>query len=517
MNKQTIITCLRGTIGRWLKGKAIVLPVLVLILPLSPWRGVRCEAAGQTQTKTATITGYSPALKDSTVTECSVENVRVASDTVIGGHFTLTVPVEGLTKSYLFLEGEGCPNHLMTIWLIPGVDVKVTGTDCLYPLWKVDSPVPEQQTLSRITEYGRDTLAEMLRLGLANAPWEEEKAVYMKYLKQTMDILPSLPVDAASLDELEEVAMMARNYQKDFPYMEQLKELEAFTAARAPKGFEEQLALIHTQVYPPHVLQVGEEAIDAELTDMQGQKHHLAEMFGQPGRYVLLDFWSLGCYPCRISEPEMRWVYEQSQGKLEIIGINQDKLSAWQEDNFSKSIAWKNWNDGKIGKADVENHYCDMKAIPYYVLISPDKSILWKGAGYGAGWFLGMAEAISGPKQDNTANLQLAVRSIGIKPDATTISFRYYGQEGYWFRIVKDSYLEANGKKCKVTAADGITLDTEIYPKEKATTVTEGVMGKLLFTDFTLTFEPFDTMPATFDFKEGDGEGAFVIRNITIE
>jgi len=31
MNKQTIITCLRGTIGRWLKGKAIVIPVLVLV------------------------------------------------------------------------------------------------------------------------------------------------------------------------------------------------------------------------------------------------------------------------------------------------------------------------------------------------------------------------------------------------------------------------------------------------------------------------------------------------------
>ena len=212
----------------------------------------------------------------------------------------------------------------------------------------------------------------------------------------------------------------------------------------------------------------------------------------------------------------MREVYDKMQGKLEIIGINQDKLSAWQEDNFSKSIAWKNWNDGKMGKADVENHYCDMKAIPYYVLISPDKRILWKGAGYGAGWFLGMAEAISGPKQDNTANLQLAVRSIGIKPDATTINFRYYGQEGYWFRIVKDSYLEANGKKYKVTAADGITLDENNYPKEKATTTTEGIMGKLFYTDFTLTFEPFDTIPATFDFKEGDGEGAFVIRNITI-
>ena len=52
MNKQTIITAL-----------------LVLILPLSPWKGVRGEAAGQTQTKTATIIGYSPALKDGTVAE----------------------------------------------------------------------------------------------------------------------------------------------------------------------------------------------------------------------------------------------------------------------------------------------------------------------------------------------------------------------------------------------------------------------------------------------------------------
>ena len=468
-------------------------------------------------TKTATITGYSPALKDGTVAESTVDNVRVATDTVQSGRFILTVPVEGLTKSYLFLEGEGCPNHLMTIWLKPGVDVKVTGTDCLYPLWKVDSPLSEQQTLSRITEHGYDTLAEVLRLSLANAPWDEERSVYMKYLKQTMDILPSLPVDAASLDELEDVAMMARNYKKDFPYMEQLEELEASTAARAPKGFEEQLAQIHTQVYPPHILQVGEEAIDAELIDMQGQKHHLAEVLGQPDRYVLLDFWSLGCGPCRMAEPEMRRAYEQSQGKLEIIGINQDKFSAWQEDNFSKNIAWKNWNDGKMGKGDVENSYCDVKAIPYYVLISPDKHILWKGAGYGVGWFMGMVCAINGPKQDNTANLQIAIRQVVVDARGTTISFRYYGQEGYWFRIAKDSYLEANGKKYNLKEASGITLDENTYPKLKASEITEGVMSKLFFTDFTLTFEPFDTIPTTFDFIEGDVQGAFVIRNVSVE
>ncbi len=125
--------------------------------------------------------------------------------------------------------------------------------------------------------------------------------------------------------------------------------------------------------------------------------------------------------------------------------------------------------------------------------------------------------AINGPKQDNTTNLQFAIRQVNADVNSTTISFRYYGQEGYWFRIVKDSYLEANGKKYKLTAADGITLDENNYPKLKAAATTEGILGKLYFTDFTLTFEPFDVIPSVFDFKEGDREGAFAIRNITIE
>jgi hypothetical protein len=130
---------------------------------------------------------------------------------------------------------------------------------------------------------------------------------------------------------------------------------------------------------------------------------------------------------------------------------------------------------------------------------------------------MGLISAINGPKQDNTTNLQFAIRQIDVDASGTTVSFRYYGSEGYWFRIAKDSYLEADGKKYKVTAANGITLDENNYPKMKASAITDGIMDKLFFTDFTLTFEPFDIIPTTFDYKEGDGEGAFVIRNVSVE
>ena len=488
MNKQTIITALLALVAM----------------------------TGQAQTKnTAIVKGYSPALEDSTVVNIYIDNMSAASDTVFGGRFTLTVPVEKLTESRLFLMGKGCPNYLSTLFLSPGVTVSLTGTDCLHPLWKVDSPVPEQQTINRIMEHNSEAIREYLLIELDDASWNKMLPIYMKMLKQTLDILPSLPVDAASLTKLEGVAHTAKN-MKDFPYMQQLKELEASTAARAPKGFEKELAMIHAFVYPSHVQQVGEEFVDAELFDMQGNTHRLSEAFAD-GRHILLDFWSLGCGPCRMAEPEMREVYERMKDRLEIIGINRDNPSTWQENDWSRKIVWPNWNDGKMGKGGVENLYCDEDAIPYYVLLSPDGRILWKNVGYGVGWFLGMAEAISGPKQDNSANLQLAVRHIDVNSDGTTVSFRYYGKKGYWFRVVSDSYLTANGKKYKVTTADGIKLEENNYPQVKASSATEGIMEDMYYSNFTLTFEPFDTIPETFDFKEGDGQGAFVIRNISLK
>ena len=60
------------------------------------------------------------------------------------------------------------------------------------------------------------------------------------------------------------------------------------------KGFEQEA------VDTLHILEVGEKAVDAELFDMQGNKHRLYEAFAD-GRYVLLDFWNLGCGASGIS------------------------------------------------------------------------------------------------------------------------------------------------------------------------------------------------------------------------
>lgn len=469
---------------------------------------------GLAQTKTATVTGYSPALKDGTLVLAGTGTIGNVVDTVQAGRFAFTLPVEELTEGFLGFIGDGCPNFNLTLFLRPGVTVKLTGNDCFYPLWNVESPLPEQQTQSRITELCRDVVTELMQMDLAHAPWADREVVEMKWMKQQMDILPSLPVDAATIRALWGISMTAKN-TKDFPYMEQLKNLEKTIAARAPKGFEETLAEIHNYVYPPRLLQVGDEAVDAELFDMQGQKHHLFEAFSN-GKYVLLDFWGIGCGPCMMSEPEMREVYEKMKDKLEIVAINQNKLSEWQKHEFSKRIVGKNWNNAM---KDISSKYCDMGAIPYYVMISPDKRILWKGMGYSPGLFLGLADVVNGfdIKQDNSANFNLSIRKVEANANGTTVSFRYYSHKDYWFRIAKDSYLTANGKKYKLTAADGIKLDVDNFPEVNDFTAKEDYIGEINYSDFTLTFEPFDTIPTNFDFIEGDVEGAFVIRNVSVK
>jgi len=470
--------------------------------------------AGQAQTtKTVTITGSSPALKDGTLVVAGTGMSLSVVDTVQSGRFAFTLPIEELSAGYLLLEGEGCPNYSFSLMMKHDVTIKLTGTDCLYPLWKVESPIPEQQTMNRITEHCRDAIKEFIQIG-QKKDWNKLDSINVVLMKQQMDILPSLPVDAASLNYLWRISRPLKN-MKDFPYMEELKNLEKSFAARAPKGFEDQLAEIHTYIYPPHVLQIGEEAVDAELFDMQGNKHHLLEGLSD-GRYLLLDLWGIGCGPCRMSEPEMREAYGRMKDKLEIVGICQDDLSTWKTNDFSKSIVWKNWNDGKKGSS-IASRYCDEGAIPYYVLISPDKRIIWKAVGYQPGYFLGMAETFNCPKQDNSSNLGLVVRHVDAYAEGTKVSFRYYTKKGYWFRIAKDSYLTANGKKYKLTAADGIKLDVDNFPEVNDFTAKEDYIGEINYSDFTLTFEPFDTIPITFDFIEGDVEGAFVIRNVSVE
>ena len=105
------------------------------------------------------------------------------------------------------------------------------------------------------------------------------------------------------------------------------------------------------------------------------------------GKYILLDFWHLGCGPCNDAIPETIELHKNNQELLTIIGINlisDGKL--WIEKTKKEGISWINLSDGKGTYAGVSAKY-GILGLPTYFLINPEGIIIEKWMGYWDGVF----------------------------------------------------------------------------------------------------------------------------------
>ena len=359
-----------------MKNKTIITLLLSLVL-----------MTGLAQTKTATVTGYSPALKDGTLVFAGTGSSAHLVDTVQAGRFAYTLPVEEFTESNLIFLGEGCPNSYALIFLRPDVTVNVTGTDCFFPLWKVESPLPEQQTQNRLTEYCHDVLTERMKMDLANAPRANKDSVMMIWMKQQMDILPSLPVDAATIRTLYGISETAM-IRKDFPHMEQLKEVEKTIAARAPKGFEEKLAEIHSYVYAKDEQQIAEELasngnIFFKKYDDVAPENILQTIIDKyKGKAVLIDLWATWCGPCRAGHKAMAPMKEQMKGQnVQFVYITSPSSppTTWQE--MIKDIDGDHYYLTEEQKNYILDHF-ESEGIPTYAIYDTKGHQTYKSIGF---------------------------------------------------------------------------------------------------------------------------------------
>ena len=128
--------------------------------------------------------------------------------------------------------------------------------------------------------------------------------------------------------------------RKDFPYMEQLKKVEKTFAARAPKGFEEQLAEIHSYVYAKDEQQIAEELSGNESVffkkydDVTPENILQAILDKYKGKAVLIDMWETWCGPCRAGHKAMAPMKEQMKGQnvqFVYIASPSSPPTTWQE------------------------------------------------------------------------------------------------------------------------------------------------------------------------------------------
>lgn len=315
----------------------------------------------------------------------------VAADTVRNGCFTLHGEAEQLEMLSIAVQGEGFPSMGLNVWVEPDAVVSVSGRDKLLATWKVASKIPQQAEANRYIDASRREYIQMQQAAVefSALPREADRTQRSRLLKRIdslqmlirkaeIEILQQTPVSEIWLDKLRNQAVAAR-IMKDYPYREEV--LALYEKLPQQQRETSRGRSIRLNLFPPPVVQPGDEMADADLLDTLGRVHRLADY---KGKYLLLDFWSIGCGPCKLAMPEMKRMGEAYRDVLTVISITQDGEAGWKKYSAEHGVGGVNLRDPE-SLAGLSVHY-GVKGIPHYVLISPEGKVMTSWTGYASGW-----------------------------------------------------------------------------------------------------------------------------------
>jgi thiol-disulfide isomerase/thioredoxin len=91
-------------------------------------------------------------------------------------------------------------------------------------------------------------------------------------------------------------------------------------------------------------LSLGDNAVDFTLPDIRGDQIALSSF---RGKYLLLEFWSSSCGPCRMENPILLSAYRKYRPKgFEILGVNLDeRKDLWESTIKSDTLIWSTVSD----------------------------------------------------------------------------------------------------------------------------------------------------------------------------
>ena len=344
---------------------------------------------------------------DSTVIELARYDGKIrrsiAFDTVIDGKFVFRDTITGpnIRKLYLCtrIKIKGIPSDPACIWVKSGAGVRITGNDCLPPLWSIESNVLEQQAENEFSKLALNDRRQMLKysterddLFAAHPNLDFDKPTMKKldslaklYLHvgysivlQELNYMKEAPVTAVWLDRYATYVTFLQ-WNKSFGHEDLIRSLYD-RMSEADRATEEG-QLITAYLNLPEVVNVGDQMVDGDLYDVKGNLHHLSEF---KGKYIMLDFWSQGCGPCLQSLPELKEVSEMYKDSLEIVSISMDTKESWSDFVERKGLTGNQWNEFAKGTTGLAAVY-QVKAIPRYVMITPEGIVVGMWSGYGPG------------------------------------------------------------------------------------------------------------------------------------
>lgn len=115
-------------------------------------------------------------------------------------------------------------------------------------------------------------------------------------------------------------------------------------------------------------------APDFTLKNEKGEDFTLSSIYNQ-GKYIILDFWGEWCYWCKKGIPDMKQLYKDAKGKIEILSIDcQDTEEVWKNAIKEHELPWLHVYNPGNEKIDVAVTYA-IKGYPTKLILNPDGTI----------------------------------------------------------------------------------------------------------------------------------------------
>ena len=150
--------------------------------------------------------------------------------------------------------------------------------------------------------------------------------------------------------------------------------LLVIAANRTQLGFALR-TLVSLELFPPSIVEVGDNMVDTKLFDIDGNKIYLSDYLSN--KFLLLNFYSSGCEHCRRAWPELKEISEIYPDNLTIISVNIDLKASWEKARAEQQMPWVFVRDPK-SHAGIAGKYGNDGRVPYWVIISPEGKVVAK-------------------------------------------------------------------------------------------------------------------------------------------
>ena len=405
------------------------------------------------------------------------------------------------------------------IMIQKGSTTNVSGSGIFASYWTVDCKNPEQAFSNKINDIRKDLIrkADEIKDTITNyegymAAFPAVMEIYEQIENKKYEAMKTMPVDKYWLEELLASSGSINNEGKKYKYYNQVEELYKLMPDQYKNSKEGKALNIALYAQAPAI---GDVIKDYDLYDADGKVHHLADF---RGKWLLLEFSSYFCGPCRMFCPTIKYFYERGVTKnFDIIEITNDAQAQFEAMAADEKFISPLYNDRDMNTGLFALN--KISAYPTFYIVDPDGKItdIFMGANYDK--ILGLMKDHGGfakpeyKKEKNSTiitrpefaklNGQFLVDKIEIYKDSVVLNCTLpISSTGY--KIEKETALFVNGK-C-ISKLIGSDISTDDY-----TIVPFGQVGHC-----RLTFEPLPKGTKSFDFIEGDCDGCFKIEGVKI-